>query len=248
MMHKAIKGNQVDSIHHSRINALPAYRPIGTKERNMTEDNKGTPEFKPLSEWMPLVDGERFESRSGGQFHIDGDEVVSIGGGSFKIALSLRLYTPLDRDTPSEVDCSNPDKLSIYDAPKEMRSEFIEAILSGDPVELYDGSAWSPLDPSQLLNMNVDSLFRLVCRVSEETPITVDWSQVHNDIKFIAADEFGVLWGFENRPYAYVGLSGSWVSECKDDPRYLQGIVSSLDRGTIAWDKSLIERPTGDNP
>lgn len=207
-------------------------------------------EFKPLSAWRPLVEGERFE----GEQERFGAIIIEDRGmaryeswgdclDSEQIEWFWDDFTPLDRNAP-ELGLSNPDGKALADMGADQCAAVIKAFLNGDSLEVLDKSLmWLGVDYDDVDVLPLHEFLGRAYRVPPKViPMSVDWEQVAVD--FIAADEGGMAFGFKVRP---VKDEHSWLAVSPDFECFqINGIIPSFNRGTIPWDKSLIERPKGE--
>lgn len=75
----------------------------------------------------------------------------------------------------------------------------------------------------------------------KQTVDSIDWSHVHSDYKWLARDENGICYLYQNKPEHSVCM---WhVTEGRYE---IAEHFSSYKQGTIDWKYSLIERPAGE--
>jgi hypothetical protein len=123
------------------------------------------------------------------------------------------------------------------DLPWTEQVELLEAMLNNPKsVEVWiENSEWRAASGAAI---SFNAAYRI-----KPTPITLDWSVLHEDVRWVARDKDGSVW-------AYRGTEPPVASE-----RYrrhvlklgymvrISGFLANLDKGTVPWEESLIERP-----
>lgn len=79
-------------------------------------------------------------------------------------------------------------------------------------------------------------------RAKPVSPDEINWSEVHEDYKFMARDDSGDAYVFKNMPIARVN-SGYWISE-EGLTEQVNGLFSSYRNNGKDWKDSLVERPS----
>lgn len=72
-----------------------------------------------------------------------------------------------------------------------------------------------------------------------ETPPSIDWDAVNPRFDWLAADENGTIWLYEQMPRIDPHLAYWSGGDMMIDAEWF----TSLKRGTCNWDKSLVRRP-----
>ncbi len=76
-------------------------------------------------------------------------------------------------------------------------------------------------------------------RVKPDEPDYIDWSHIDPRFKYMARDEAGQVYLYENEPkvgdVVWKVMGGSFTR--------VDGIFASYKQGTVGWDKSLVKRP-----
>jgi hypothetical protein len=125
---------------------------------------------------------------------------------------------------------------SFKDLPWTEQVELLETMLNHTTrVEVWNGSEWTPTNGWAL---SFNGKYRI-----KPTPITLDWSVLHEDIRWVARDRDGSVW-------AYRGTEPPVASESHRRHNLklgymvrISGLLANLDKGTVPWEESLIERP-----
>jgi hypothetical protein len=76
----------------------------------------------------------------------------------------------------------------------------------------------------------------------EQTPASIDWSNLSPVIKFIACNQDYSV-GFATKPFIE---GGRWVHRGRPNETLHVDLVASFKRGNMDWKESLIERPRDD--
>ena len=98
------------------------------------------------------------------------------------------------------------------------------------------------LDGKYVLN-TAQALFPHPVEVIERaTKPTINWDHVNSRYKYLAQDESGTCWVYENVP---ILIEDEWASSRGDCTP--ADCLQSLVPGTCDWKDSLIERPTGNS-
>lgn len=76
-------------------------------------------------------------------------------------------------------------------------------------------------------------------RIAPSTPDTINWDHVAPEYKWLARDENGIAYLYDNRPTA---SDDDWYAVSAVD--FIQASAfTSYKRGSVSWDKSLVQRP-----
>lgn len=124
---------------------------------------------------------------------------------------------------------------------KELKTQrdVILAILAGYEIEVKDliGGGWTTLECKSLWVNQLDSCTDKY-RIKPTKP-SIDWSQVHSRFKYLARDNSGGMYLFEEEPYRE---EYDWVNV--GEGIYMSAFpFASLKKGTCDWAESLVQRP-----
>lgn len=120
--------------------------------------------------------------------------------------------------------------------------EVMEAYERGEEVEirLSGNNQWTPR-ASNIWDWAACD-YRIVPQPAP-IPITLDWSALKPEWRWVAADADEFVFLYKSKPVLDLD-DGCWVAHSGEDTA--QGdTLASFSRGTVPWDKSLIERPEG---
>lgn len=117
--------------------------------------------------------------------------------------------------------------------------EVMGAILEGKEVEFKgtEMGEWLPLKNLHIPVGNIDDKINYLCRIKTTKP-SIDWSHVSDKFKYLAKDENGSIFIYENKPeikHVVWWIDGSAYANVS--------AFKSLDVGDCDWTESLVERP-----
>ena len=128
---------------------------------------------------------------------------------------------------------------------KELKTyrDVVLAVLDGHEVEyLYKyNETWLPLVyiHSEIRKLNRE-IVNYKYRIKPTKP-SIDWSQVSDKFNYLARDESGLIYLYENKPEV---AHDGWSSVAGVGGMIVWAVTfKSLEVGTCNWTESLVERP-----
>lgn len=116
----------------------------------------------------------------------------------------------------------------------------MQAYVAGEAIEVKEKAnfgSWSSAGNPQW-NWNEREY-----RVKRKSKPSVDWSALHPDIKFIARDSNGAIFGYHEKPTVKPHGSAIWYATGALVAVKLNSVVASLKPGDCDWKDSLVKRP-----
>lgn len=119
------------------------------------------------------------------------------------------------------------------------RRDLMKVLSEGHTVEYKyeNGENWITVEAFTFYINALDDALLNVYRIKPTKP-SIDWSHVHPRYKYLARDDYGGIYLYEEEPYK---LSRQWESRRGDACR--TDNLSSVKAGDCDWQDSLVKRP-----